>query len=172
MTLSVVIPVYNGADFIHKSYLSIINQHIQDLEIIYVDNNSNDNSTELIKNLMLKDSRISLYIEVKQGAGAARNLGIEMAKGDYIYLFDVDDVIYSNALKDLMNVLENHSQVDAVFGKMEKSSHDITNMSHSSDDTFAIIFKDKPYWGLRWFSNLKYVVGPPAFLYRASVFKR
>ena len=171
MKLSVVIPVYNGADFIKKSYHSILSQDIQEFEIIYVDNNSQDDSVNHIKNLIEHDARISLHHQNLQGAGPTRNLGISKAKGEYIYLFDVDDDIFPDAIKTMISVLDSHSEVDAVFGKMIKSHKGISDISVPTNDTLEVVFKEKPYWGLKWFSNLKYVVGPPAFLYRASVFK-
>ena len=170
--VSVVIPVYNASAFIEKSYHSIINQQITDFEIIYVDNNSTDQSVKEILKLKEQDARVSLHYQKKQGAGPTRNLGIEKAKGDYIYLLDVDDEVYPNALKQMRAVLERYPEVDAVFGKMRKSFKVISETTQTNNDTLEVTLRKKPYWGLRWFSNLKYVVGPPAFLYRASVFKR
>ena len=171
MNLSVVIPVYNGADFIRKSYDSIVKQNIKDFEIIYVDNNSEDDSVKNIKQLVNTDSRVSLYHQERQGAGPTRNLGIEMAKGRFVYLLDVDDAVFPNALKNMISVLMKHPEVDAVFGKMKKSHQAISDILQPENETFEVVIKEKPYWGIRWFSNLADVVGPPAFLYRASVFE-
>lgn len=172
MKLSVIIPVYNGADFIEKSYNSIINQQLADFEILYVDNNSKDNSVEKIESLIQTDARVKLLIQTKQGAAPARNKGIEKAQGDYLYVFDVDDEIYPGALNKMVGVLDSYPDMDAVFGKMVKSYQGISETEKPMDETHEIIFKEKPYWGLYWFSSLRHVVGPPAFLYRASVFKK
>ena len=172
MKLSVIIPVYNGADFIQKSYQSIINQNLMDFEIIYVDNNSEDDSLEKVKLLKHTDPRVTLKIQEKQGAAPARNLGIKNAKGEYIYIFDVDDEIYPNALNTMIKVLDNDLNIDAVFGKMVKSNKGIADTVKPLDESFKVVLKDKPYWGLKWFSNLKIVVGPPAFLYRKRIFDR
>lgn len=172
MKLSVVIPVYNGADFINKSYNSIINQNIKDFEILYVDNNSTDDSVKEIESLKEKDSRVKLLFQPKQGAAPARNMGINNASGGYVYVFDVDDEIYPKALQNMINVLDQNDGVDAVFGKMVKSTKSIAETQKPLDETFEVIIKEKPYWGLYWFSSLKLVVGPPAFLYRKSVFKK
>ncbi|MEM6517534.1 MAG: glycosyltransferase, partial [Bacteroidota bacterium] len=107
-----------------------------------------------------------------QGAGATRNLGIEKAKGDYIYLLDVDDQIYPNAVNSLIKVLTDNPNIDAVFGRMKKDHRQISALSLQESDTGKVVLMEKPYWGLKWFSNLKYVVGPPAFLYRSSVFRK
>ncbi|WP_026753221.1 glycosyltransferase family 2 protein [Sediminibacter sp. Hel_I_10] len=171
MKLSVVIPVYNAAEFIEKSYRSIAEQNLKDFEIIYVNNNSIDNSIKKINKILTNDKRVKLIEQPKQGAAAARNLGIEEAHGDYIYVFDVDDEIYPNALNAMICVLDSHPKAHAVFGKMVKSKHSIAKTIKPEDETNEVIIKEKPYWGLAWFADLSIVVGPPAFLYRRSVFK-
>ena len=170
MKLSVVIHVYNGADFIQKSYNSILNQELEDFEILYVDNNSVDTSVLEINKIVSQDSRVQLLIQSKQGAAPARNLGIVNAKGTYIYVFDVDDEIYPDALKQMINVLDGNKDVAAVFGKMVKSHLGIGQTTKPDDETGTVVVKEFPYWGLLWFSSLKSVVGPPAFLYRKTVF--
>ena len=118
MKISVVIPVYNGGDFIEKSYDSILNQNLSDFEIIYVDNNSKDDSVANIKKVVERDPRARLLIQPTQGAAPARNMGIKEAAGEYVYVFDVDDEIYPNALNTMISVLDDHTNVEAVFGKM------------------------------------------------------
>ena len=172
MKLSVVIPVYNAQHFIKKAYQSIINQKIENFEIIFVDNNSNDESVKEIQSLVKLDDRVKLLGESKQGAAPARNIGIKNAVGEYIYIFDVDDEIYPNALLNMLDVLETYPNIDAVFGKMIKSYNRINQTQKPQGDSMAVTIKESPYWGLKWFSSLKGVVGPPAFLYRASVFKK
>lgn len=172
MKLSVIIPAYNAERFIKRSYQSILNQNINDFEMIYVDNNSSDNTLEEIQKLSAKDSRVSWYIQNIQGAGPTRNKGLENAKGDYLYFFDVDDEIFPDALKRLIGVLDKYTNVEAVFGKMMKSSKRMYEIEKPTGETNDVILKPKPFWGLKWFSNLKNVVGPPAFLYRKEVFKK
>ena len=168
--ISVVVPVHNGENFIKKAYGFIISQEIRNIEILFVDNNSNDNSISVIKQLQELDSRVGLFQQPIQGAAAARNKGLSEAKGKYIYMFDVDDQMYPGALKAMKEVLDNYSDIDAVFGKMVKSHSDIKDTKKPDIETDKIVFKDKPYWGIHWFTDLKTVVGPPAFLYRRNVF--
>src|SRR5690554_6729855 len=97
--ISIIVPVYNGKAFIKKAYDSLIAQEIADLEILFVDNNSTDGSILEIKKLQGLDPRIKFLEQKIQGAAAARNKGLENAKGQYIYMFDVDDQIYPGALK-------------------------------------------------------------------------
>lgn len=170
MKLSVVIPVYNGADFIEKSYRSIINQGITDFELLYVNNNSTDDSETHLRHFKGLDSRVKLFEQPKQGAAAARNMGIKAAKGEYVYVFDVDDEIYPGALKRMIEVLDTHPEITAVFGKMVKSYKSISETTKPKGETDKVVINKPPYWGLEWFKSLKTVVGPPAFLYRRTVF--
>jgi glycosyltransferase involved in cell wall biosynthesis len=172
MKLSVIIPAYNASQFILKSYNSILNQNIEDFEIIYVDNNSSDTTLQDIKKLCETDQRVSWYVQETQGAGPTRNKGLEKAKGNYLYFFDVDDEIYPNALHKMIDVLDANPDIEAVFGKMMKSSKGISESSKQLDETNNLIIKPRPFWGLQWFSSLKTVVGPPAFLYRKEVFDK
>ncbi|WP_242202507.1 glycosyltransferase family 2 protein [Aestuariivivens insulae] len=172
MKLSIIIPVYNNSKFIDQSYRMVIQQELDDFEIIYVDNNSVDQSVSLIEQICLKDSRVQLYHQRKQGAGASRNLGISKANGEHVYLFDVDDEIYPGVLKRMIKILDTTPEVDAVFGKMVKSHKGIANTKKPTDETLEVIVKNPPDLGIRWFGDLRTVVGPPAFLYRKAVFKK
>ncbi|TYB77005.1 glycosyltransferase family 2 protein [Bizionia myxarmorum] len=174
MKLSVIIPVFNGANFINKAYNAIVAQELYryEYEILFIDNNSTDNSIKIIKELQGQDSKVKFFTEKLQGAAAARNAGIDNACGDYLYMFDVDDDIYPNALRKMIHVLDSHITVDAVFGKMVKSNKGINDTIKPNDETDAIIFKETPYWGIHWFTSLKNVVGPPAFLYRKRAFDK
>lgn len=170
--ISIIIPVYNGEIFIKKSYEFILNQGIDNIEIIYVDNNSKDNSVKEIKKLQLVDDRVLLFHQSIQGAAAARNKGLENARGRYVYMFDVDDQIYPGALFSMIKVLDEYPEVEAVFGRMMKSHNDINKTELPESESNEVIIKEKPYWGLKWFSDLSTVVGPPAFLYRREVFEK
>lgn len=172
MKLSVIIPSYNAANFIESAYQQILDQGVSDFEIIYVDNNSQDATLENIKKLAALDTRVSYYTQSIPGAAPTRNKGIEHAKGDYLYLFDVDDEIFPNALKAMIQVLDDYPEAEAVFGKMMKSKKHLKDLELPKESSSEIIFNPKPYWGLTWFSSLKTVVGPPAFLYRREVFDK
>src|SRR5690606_27061847 len=145
MKLSIIIPVYNGADFIQKSYDSILNQNIAEFEILYVDNNSKDDSVKQIEVLTQKDPRVQLHFQSKQGAAPARNLGIQKAVGELIYVFDVDDEIYPNALNTMIGVLDTQKEMDAVFGKMIKSNKGIDQTAKPQDESMEVVIKEKRY---------------------------
>ena len=90
--ISLIIPVHNQEKCIKKIYTCIEHQSLKDIEIIFIDDLSKDNSWEEIKKLMEIDKRIS-YIKNKENKGAfySRNIGVLNSKGEYIFLVDIDD---------------------------------------------------------------------------------
>ena len=97
--ISIIITIYNQLSFINKIYASIQNQSLKDIEIIFVDDCSIDNSTILINELMKEDKRIK-YIKNSENKGQfySRYKGIKMAKGEYILVIDADDLLLNNIL--------------------------------------------------------------------------
>lgn len=86
---SIVIPLYNKAQYIQKAIQCILNQTFQTFEIIIVDDGSTDDSTQVVKTF--NDRRISLVHQRNSGVSTARNRGVELAKYDYIAFLDADD---------------------------------------------------------------------------------
>lgn len=169
--LSVIIPAYNAETFVDIAYQCILDQNIEDVEVLFVDNNSTDATKEQVMAIVEKDPRAHYYLETVQGAAAARNKGLAHAKGTYVYMLDVDDQVFPDTLPILIDYLENNPAVDAIFGKMIKSNLGVSEIKKPDDETNVVTLHEKPYWGLQWFKDLKTVVGPPAFLYRRSVFE-
>lgn len=94
--ISVVIPTFNRKDLIFNCLTSIINQTHVDWECIIVDDHSNEECYNLLNNFCKKDDRIKLYkrpVNLKKGANACRNYGLEISKGEYIVFFDSDDLL-------------------------------------------------------------------------------
>lgn len=170
--ISIVVPVYNGEDFIESCYQNILTQDLEDYKVLFVDNNSSDRSAELIKDISQKDSRVEYRFESKQGVPHARNHGISVSNSKYLYFLDVDDQIFPRALNDMISAFKANPDSEVVFGKMYKSEQSIQDININIPDTPEIIHKPKGYWGLHWFKDLKEVVGPPAFLYRSEVFQK
>ena len=90
--ISVIVPVYNTADFLPKCLNSLCSQTLQDIEIICVNDGSEDNSLAVLKKFALKDKRIKIInSETNNGVSYARNKGLSSAKGEYISFMDSDD---------------------------------------------------------------------------------
>ena len=97
--ITLIITIYNQKEFIYKIYSCIQNQSFKDIEIIFIDDNSMDNSFKVIYELMKEDKRIK-YIKntINKGQFYSRYVGIKMAKGEYILVIDPDDLLLNNIL--------------------------------------------------------------------------
>jgi len=89
--ISVVLPVYNAERFLRQCLDSIINQTLRNIEIICVDDGSTDGSLAILREYAARDARVIIVTQENKGAGAARNKGIEVARGEYLSFLDSDD---------------------------------------------------------------------------------
>ncbi len=99
--VSVIIPVFNSVPFLSECLESVLLQSCQDFEIICIDDGSEDASLEMLSEYAQRDSRIILLQQQRGFAGAARNMAIPYAKGEYIAFVDSDDVIEPEFLAEL-----------------------------------------------------------------------
>ena len=111
--VSVIMPVYNGARFVAEAIESVLAQTWQDWELTIIDDGSTDSTPSILK--AFSDPRIIIIRQENRGEGAARNVGLDTAMGEYVAFLDADDLYLSNALADLVAYLDVHPQVDAVF---------------------------------------------------------
>ncbi|EOU1884066.1 MAG: glycosyltransferase family 2 protein [Clostridium perfringens] len=100
--VSVVIPLYNCEKYIEECILSLIKQTYKCLEIIVVDDGSNDNGYQIVNKISENDSRVRLIKKQNGGVGSARNYGISHSKGDYIIFVDSDDTLSDRAIELLV----------------------------------------------------------------------
>lgn len=98
---SIVIPVYNTAPYLAECLDSVLSQTIADFEVLAIDDGSTDPSAQILDEYATKDARIHVTHIPNRGVSAARNLGIEQAKGEYLCFVDADDVITPNYLEAL-----------------------------------------------------------------------
>lgn len=96
--ISIIIPVYNIADYIEQCVKSIQDCSEQDYEIIIVDDGSTDGSDKVCETLASQDTRIHFYHKTNGGVSSARNLGIDVAKGEWVSFIDGDDKVSSDFL--------------------------------------------------------------------------
>lgn len=108
--VSVIVPVYNAERFINDCISSILGQTYSNIEVIIVDDGSDDKSLELCKEWLYKDKRIILINQMNKGVSTARNVGIERAKGYYIMFVDSDDIIDKDAIETYVKLLENREE--------------------------------------------------------------
>ena len=114
--ISIIIPVYNSEQFLEKCLNSIINQTFKDIEIICIDDGSTDKSLKILNNFADKDNRITIINQKNSGPSAARNKGLEIAKGEYVGFVDSDDWIDLNFYEKLYNNAKKYDADIAVCG--------------------------------------------------------
>lgn len=124
--VSVIIPVYNVEKYLVECIESIRKQTLSNIEIIFINDGSTDLSLEIIQEYVKKDKRISIYSQNNCGLSIARNLGLKVAKGKYIYFIDSDDLLDENALKDLYTKSENEN-LDLVLFNAETFADDASD---------------------------------------------
>lgn len=108
--VSVIIPTYNRSDLLGKAIQSVKDQSYPAIQIIIADDGSQDNTKDVIKQF----DDIEYYYQENKGQGAARNLGLKHAKGEYITSLDSDDIWYENFLETAVSALEKYD-ADFVF---------------------------------------------------------
>jgi glycosyltransferase involved in cell wall biosynthesis len=107
--ISIVVPIYNTAEYLPRCIESLLKQTYKSLEIILVDDGSNDKSCEIINEYSYKDSRIiNIHNENRRGVSEARNTGIKIAKGKYISFVDSDDFIERDMYEVLIKNIQDY----------------------------------------------------------------
>lgn len=102
-TISIVIPIYNVEKYLRKALDSVLAQTFKDYEAIMINDGSTDKSYEIAKEYADKYENFYLVSKENEGLGATRNVGIKMAKGEYIAFLDSDDYLYPTYLEVLYN---------------------------------------------------------------------
>lgn len=121
--VSVIVPVYNVEQYIQRCIDSITKQTYSNIEIILVDDGSDDNSGGICDRAALLDKRIHVIHKKNGGLSSARNIGIDSAHGEYICFVDSDDVIVPCYVELLLGLcVENNAQIS--MGKFEKFNKD------------------------------------------------
>ena len=114
--LSVIVPTYNSSNTIERLIHSLSNQIFKDFEIVFIDDNSTDNTVDLILKALENSNIPSQLIvnETNKGPGYSRNRGLEKANGDYIVFIDSDDIVREDHLSTFYENIKGH---DSVFVK-------------------------------------------------------
>lgn len=112
--VSIIIPAYNVENEIEDSLRSILNQSYVDLEIIIVNDGSSDGTLNVIKRVTASDDRVKVIDQPNSGVSVARNVGLRISTGEYLYFFDPDDILEKDAIQQLVSCAEKN-QVDVVI---------------------------------------------------------
>jgi len=118
--ISVIIPVYKVESYLHQCINSVIDQTYVNMEIILVDDGSNDDCPRICDNYALKDSRIIVIHKVNGGLSSARNAGIKAATGDYLVFLDSDDYWDDKSVMQNLVIQINQFESDVIIWGYKK----------------------------------------------------
>ena len=113
--VSVIVPAYNVRSYIEDALVSLERQSLHEFEVLIVDDGSTDDTAEVVKSFVLRDSRFQLLPKQNGGLSSARNYGIRHARADYIALLDGDDVYEPDKLAAHVAVLDSAADVGVVY---------------------------------------------------------
>ena len=136
--ISVVLPVYNVANYLRKCLDSLVNQTFEDFEVICVNDGSTDLSLGILEGYALTDSRFKIISQENKGLSGARNTGIQHVKGKYVLFVDSDDWLEENALEELYNHVEGFDS-DITMFKFKYFNEDTKEISESQNSKLEII---------------------------------
>lgn len=147
---SVIIPVYNTADFVKEAILAITHQTLEDIEIIAIDDGSTDNSLKIIREIAASDGRVKVYTQENRGLSETRNRGLEIARGEYVYFMDSDDLLDKSALFECYEKCQKDG-LDFVFFDADTFGEPLMGLNENYYRTYLI--KEEVQSGL---SRLEY----------------
>lgn len=176
--VSVVVPVYNVEKYLSRCVDSILRQTYNNLQIILVDDGSNDKSAVICNEYAKKDTRILVIHKNNGGLSDARNVGIDNAKGDYICFIDSDDFVRETYVEDLLNAILKY-EADIAMCLFEKGTdyyfkHDFENFLPMEIELTNLVALDKLYdkklginmviacnkiYNIRLFDNIRFPFG-------------
>jgi glycosyltransferase involved in cell wall biosynthesis len=122
--VSVILPIYNVAPYLEEALDSILNQTLREIEVIAVNDGSTDDSEEIIKKYYQKDKRIILFSQENQGQSVARNVALQYATGEYIYMMDSDDLLSSSDVLQTCYEYAECTKGDFIFFDREQFAED------------------------------------------------
>ncbi len=167
-TLSIIVPVYKVEEYIHKCISSILSQTFTDFELILIDDGSPDNCGAICDDYAKKEEKIIVIHQKNQGLSAARNAGLDIAKGDYITFVDSDDSISQNTYSDNMEILLKDKTIDILEYPYQKVYNHKRELI--TDPTWHIYGEKEIflYWTL--YSNKTHVVWNK--IYKKNIFEK
>lgn len=174
--ISVIVPVYNVAEYLDECLESIVNQTYRQLEILVVDDGSTDGSGDMCDRWAERDDRIRVIHQPNGGLSAARNTALDIMSGKYVAMVDSDDVIHTEFAATLLQAIEAHHASMAVGEyviftdgdlKWPSVSGDFMPQIYNRDEAFQAIFYQKglnhsPCWRLfdaSLFNGIRYPLG-------------
>lgn len=116
LKVSIVIPCYNVDKYIEECLNSVLNQTYSNLEVVVIDDGSNDGTRRILEEYQNRYRNIKLLIQKKGGTGSARNAGVRVCSGDYLLFVDADDYIQNDTIETLVNAVSGKEIEIAYYG--------------------------------------------------------
>lgn len=137
--LSVIIPVFNTAKYLERCFHSIANQTYQNLEIILVDDGSNDNSPELCDKLAKTDERAKVVHKQNGGVSSARNAGLKVATGELVAFVDSDDYLLEDYYEKSVNLFNDDCDIVVAGIKIIYDNNDEKTTSPQNNENHEVL---------------------------------
>lgn len=137
--ISIIIPVYNVEDYLRQCLDSVLEQTYTSFEVIMIDDGSSDSSFSICLDYCEKDIRFNVLQKENGGASSARNVGIQNAKGDYVFFLDSDDWLEPTALEEMISTAKDQN-ADLVFCEaqaVDDEENILTNTWYSYKSQYA-----------------------------------
>ena len=145
MKVSIIVPVYNTELYLRECLDSLLNQTIKNYEVIVIDDGSTDNSLKIIKEYHEKYPKIIKYKSIKNGGVSnARNVGISMAKGEYVGFVDSDDYIDKDMYLKLYNKATLEKSDIALCGYYKSNGKELELCKMQGNNEFGSSIKKNP----------------------------
>lgn len=138
--VTVIVPVYNAEPYLEECIASVLGQSLGDLQLVLVNDGSRDGSLAIMEAHAQRDSRVTVLDGPNQGAAAARNRGIDVAEGDYLYFLDADDYLLDGSLEAMHSEATSFG-ADVVMGDYLELVRGNENPKNLFDEPF---FVDEP----------------------------
>ncbi|MDY0409442.1 bifunctional glycosyltransferase family 2 protein/CDP-glycerol:glycerophosphate glycerophosphotransferase [Virgibacillus soli] len=146
--ISIIVPVYNTEEFVELCIESLLKQTYRDIEIVLVNDGSSKNCKVLLENIAKRDKRIKLFhLNEQSGVGAARNLGITKATGEWLYFVDSDDYVPEKTLEILQSNIKEKS---LIVGRIRNTYFD-----NSTTVILEGVYAVKKYWNEKRYHVIK-----------------
>lgn len=142
--ISFIIPVYNVREYLDSCVSSILSENRTDIEIILIDDGSTDGCGDICDKYASSDKRVNVIHTLNSGVSAARNTGLKYASGKWIWFVDADDMIATNSVKELANILT-RNKVDTIIHGMtllydaNKKTHIIPSPAQEGESPNSIL---------------------------------
>lgn len=135
--ISIIVPIFNVENYLRECLDSIHHQTYENFECLLIDDGSPDNSAEICREYVAKDSRFRYFKKENGGLSTARNFGIEVANGDFVVFVDGDDIIDRHQLGFLHDKLKEYDADIAIGSYHQYSEKDGCFYIHFTDEDYA-----------------------------------